>query len=206
MLERSTKVSKGDIVYIYQDRDKTRSRNRYIVDKTTGNKSYLKKFVGCQLRSKVYEVANSDIIKVIPHIFPRVVSNSDDSDYLDSQEDGNASNSEEDSDSTSSTDGDIEDEGELDSGGATHTSEEESDSTADNEETENEDSPAELQPAVEERDEDSPAEFLDAEDVELVTPPIEVGPRRSGRDRKEPNKYQAYYTGQRLNDAVPDDV
>ena len=72
-----TSTSPGDIIYLYQDRDKTRSRDKYIVVQSNKQKSRVQKFVGNQLRSKIYEVDNADIIKIKPYTFTPVSTDSD---------------------------------------------------------------------------------------------------------------------------------
>ena len=81
--EKPARTHPGDIVYIYQDRDKTRSRDRYIVIRVEGRQSVLRKFSGNQLRAKEYLVDNVDIITVKPHIFPVSLLDDDDTDSCD---------------------------------------------------------------------------------------------------------------------------
>ena len=78
--DKSVYTSVGDIVYLYQDRDKVKSRSRYIVTQVAGNKSHIQKFAGSQLRSRVYVVDNADIIKVQPYEYPLVQEAEDCSD------------------------------------------------------------------------------------------------------------------------------
>ena len=62
-------ISVGDLVYLYQDRDKTKARDKYLVVKTQDSKIFIQKFTGSQLRAKEYTVDATDIIKVEPHKF-----------------------------------------------------------------------------------------------------------------------------------------
>ncbi|NRB15972.1 MAG: hypothetical protein HRU29_16410 [Rhizobiales bacterium] len=57
-------VNVGDLVYLYQDRDKTRARDKYLVVDLKGAKVAVQKFTGSQLRSRRYWVDLVDIIKV----------------------------------------------------------------------------------------------------------------------------------------------
>ena len=55
----------GDIVYIYNDRDKTMAREKYLVTQLNSNrKCTVQKFAGSQFRKKQYLVALSDVYKV----------------------------------------------------------------------------------------------------------------------------------------------
>ena len=214
--ESFMKVSPGDIVYLYQDRDKTRSRSRYIVEKTAGNKSYIRKFVGNQLRSKLYEVANSDIIKVQAHIFPRVLSNDEDeySEY------GTEPEVEYIEDSTVNTDDDTEyDESIYSDGGELSGSEEDvhkneevgsEEDVYENEEVREE---VEIRLADDEQNlaaeepepvENAEEEFVDAvgAQADVEVPQVDIELRRSGRMRKQPVHLKPYFTGKRLSDVV----
>ena len=64
-------VCVGDIVYLYADKSKHTSRQRYIVVPIDGEWCFIKKFVGSQLRSSSYKVKLSECFRV-----PRGVSDS----------------------------------------------------------------------------------------------------------------------------------
>ena len=58
---------KGDIVYLFSDRDKTRSRDKYLVvgfDEKDDEYIYVQKFTGSQLRTRKYHVKLTNIITV----------------------------------------------------------------------------------------------------------------------------------------------
>ena len=55
-------------MYLFQDRDKTKAKDRYLVTRTHPQ-LVIQKFVGTQLRSKEYVVSPTDIIKVQPFQF-----------------------------------------------------------------------------------------------------------------------------------------
>ena len=61
----------GDLVYLKSEKEKTKPRDRYIVvqpkTKSRTNTVSLQKFVGSQLRSRIYVVNESDIMKVKSH-------------------------------------------------------------------------------------------------------------------------------------------
>lgn len=67
----------GDLVYLKSDRDKTKPRDRYIVvkPKTEARKNTisLQKFVGSQLRSRIYLVNPGEIMKVKEHKLENVI-------------------------------------------------------------------------------------------------------------------------------------
>ena len=191
--ERFVKISPGEIVYLYQDRDKTRSRDRYIVIKTERNKSYVRKFVGNQLRSKVYEVDNTDIIKVHPHVFPehqRYVEESSDEDFNTT-----------DTRPMSEEDSDVQEDS---------LTTEEDEEAAEEEDAVQEDGDAE---SVEEEERVHPCDLVqdpsedESEEEELQDErpkQNEDGKRRSKRERKEPDWFKAYYRGKRLSQLVPE--
>ncbi len=54
----------GDLVYIYQDRDKNKARDRYLVVGVDENFYIVKKFVGNQLRKSSYRVKHDECYKV----------------------------------------------------------------------------------------------------------------------------------------------
>ena len=63
--EKVVEVSVGDIVYLIQDRDKTRSRSKYIVTRLLDQGFCLVcKFTTSQFRGKNYRVKSCDLIKV----------------------------------------------------------------------------------------------------------------------------------------------
>ena len=83
-------ISIGDLVYIISDRDKTKPREKYIVVKPKEsnprpNTVTLQKFVGSQLRSRIYTVNAANVMK-IPSNLPSLsspVSDSEDEDSYD---------------------------------------------------------------------------------------------------------------------------
>ena len=78
-----TDIHIGDLVYINSERDKTKPKDRYIVLEVSRNPPYdvkVQKFVGAQLRSRIYDVKGGDLIKVKSHKFPLVNSESSDED------------------------------------------------------------------------------------------------------------------------------
>ena len=64
-LPKSQHIDVGDIVYLYADRNKTRSRCRYIVVSTDGSWLNISKFMGTQLRATSYRVKRSECYKVV---------------------------------------------------------------------------------------------------------------------------------------------
>ena len=64
-LPKSQHIDVGDIVYLYADRNKTRSRCRYIVVSTDGSWLNINKFIGTQLRATSYRVKRSECYKVV---------------------------------------------------------------------------------------------------------------------------------------------
>jgi hypothetical protein len=61
-------VKRGDLVYLYNDRNKSRARDRYLVVSVVDSTwCYLKKIVGNQLRNSAYKVKLSTCYKV-PHV------------------------------------------------------------------------------------------------------------------------------------------
>lgn len=81
------KVKIGDLVYIHNDRDKTKFRDRYIVISIAHPYCFVQKFVGRQLRSHRYRVHLSNIYPVISSIimenFKELNNDSDESDVDD---------------------------------------------------------------------------------------------------------------------------
>ena len=59
----------GELVYLYNDRNKTRARDRYIVVVIEDEWCHIRKFVGSQLRSTTYKVKRSDCYVVPAHEF-----------------------------------------------------------------------------------------------------------------------------------------
>ena len=57
-------ISVGDLVYLINDRDKTRARSRYIVVNIDGDWCNIKKFIGNQLRATSYKVKVSECFRV----------------------------------------------------------------------------------------------------------------------------------------------
>ncbi|CAC5420676.1 unnamed protein product [Mytilus coruscus] len=58
-------ISIGDLVYLYTDRSKTQSRDRYLVVARDGEWCFIKKFSGNQLRASSYKVKLSECYKVL---------------------------------------------------------------------------------------------------------------------------------------------
>ena len=57
-------VEVGDLVYLYSDGNKVRSRDRYLVVSVDGQWCNVRKFAGAQLRSARYRVRKSDCFRV----------------------------------------------------------------------------------------------------------------------------------------------
>ena len=57
-------VCVGDLVYLAQDRDKGRPRDRYMVTSVSGGKCVVRKFTGSQLRSKTYQIRPDECYRV----------------------------------------------------------------------------------------------------------------------------------------------
>ena len=57
-------IDVGDLVYLHNDRNKSRARNRYLVVSVEQLWCNIRKFVGSQLRSTSYRVKLSDCYKV----------------------------------------------------------------------------------------------------------------------------------------------
>ena len=58
------KIEVGEIVYLYSDRSKLHSRDKYLVTDTDSENAYVQKLRGSQLRGRSYKVKKSDIISV----------------------------------------------------------------------------------------------------------------------------------------------
>ena len=58
-------IDTGDIVYLYSDKSKLRSRCRYLVVNTEGDWLNISKFTGTQLRATSYRVKRSECYKVL---------------------------------------------------------------------------------------------------------------------------------------------
>ena len=63
-LPKSQHINVGDIVYLYADPNKTRSRCRYTVVSTDGSWLNMSKFIGNQLRATSYRVKRAECYKV----------------------------------------------------------------------------------------------------------------------------------------------
>ncbi|CAG2187161.1 unnamed protein product [Mytilus edulis] len=63
-LPESPHLEVGDLVYLYNDRNKTCARDRYLVVSTDNSWCNIRKFVGSQLRNTSYRVKRSDCYKV----------------------------------------------------------------------------------------------------------------------------------------------
>ena len=61
-------VEVGDLVYLYSDGNKVRSRDRYLVVSVDGLWCNVRKFAGAQLRSARYRVRKSDCFRVPPDL------------------------------------------------------------------------------------------------------------------------------------------
>lgn len=61
---KTVAVKKGDIVYLYSDRNKSRSRDKYLVVGVGEDHAFVQKFTGNQLRSRQYRVKRTDLITV----------------------------------------------------------------------------------------------------------------------------------------------
>lgn len=99
-------VNVGDLIYLIQDRDKTKARDRYLVIAVEHPKCTVQKFCGSQLRSRAYRVDMADcvVLKSIPQTLD-LKSNSD-SDDSDSESNHSENNSDIDSDHPNDSDGD----------------------------------------------------------------------------------------------------
>ena len=71
-------ISKGDLIYVNSDRDKTHPRDRYVVTEVLTHTCKVQKFSGMQLRARSYTVNRADILKVQPWLFTDASSESDD--------------------------------------------------------------------------------------------------------------------------------
>ena len=60
-------ISIGDLVYLFNDKNKHKGRDRYLVVSCDGQWCNIWKFVGNQLRSNSYCVKRSECYKVAPH-------------------------------------------------------------------------------------------------------------------------------------------
>ena len=63
-LPESSHLEVGDLVYLYNDQNKTCPRDRYLVVSTDNYWCNIRKFVGSQLRNPSYRVKRSDCYKV----------------------------------------------------------------------------------------------------------------------------------------------
>ncbi|KAK3751342.1 hypothetical protein QZH41_000834 [Actinostola sp. cb2023] len=61
-------VEVGDLVYLYSDRNKSCSRDRYLVTSTEGVWCNIRKFTGSQLRKTSYRMKTSECYKVPNHM------------------------------------------------------------------------------------------------------------------------------------------
>lgn len=76
-------VKVGDLVYLIQDRDKTKIRDRYLVTKLDFPHCNIQKFVGRQLRTKSYRIPLEDCILVSSSVTHRNLTNNDSDSELD---------------------------------------------------------------------------------------------------------------------------
>ena len=84
-IEAVVDVKVGDVVYLYQDREKVKGRSKYMVTRIgEGQECIVQKFTDKQFRGKKYRVRRSDLIKVHqhPNLVGRQGSESED-EYLD---------------------------------------------------------------------------------------------------------------------------
>ncbi|XP_060598210.1 uncharacterized protein LOC132751998 [Ruditapes philippinarum] len=61
---KASHVSVGDIVYLYSDKNKLHSRQRYLVVSKEDDWFYIKKFIGNQLRASSYKVKQNECFRV----------------------------------------------------------------------------------------------------------------------------------------------
>ena len=66
-VSKALNIDVGDIVYLYCDRNKSRSRCRYLVVRVDGVWLNVSKFIGNQLRATSYRVKRSECYKVAAH-------------------------------------------------------------------------------------------------------------------------------------------
>ena len=83
----TTPIEVGNLVYLYSDGNKSRSRERYLVVSVDGHFCNIRKFVGAQLRSASYRVRKSDCFKVPPDLADPSHRHQDPTDSDDSSED-----------------------------------------------------------------------------------------------------------------------
>lgn len=57
-------IGVGDVVYLYSERDKHSSREKYLVTSIDGEWCFVRKFVGNQLRNMAYKVRKNELYKV----------------------------------------------------------------------------------------------------------------------------------------------
>jgi hypothetical protein len=101
----------GDLVYINSEKDKTKPRDRYMVidissSTNTPNSIKVQKFVGSQLRARVYTVNSGDLITVKAYKFTpvNVDTSSDEDSFIDKEEVESSDSSEDDVEGTDSND------------------------------------------------------------------------------------------------------
>ena len=66
-------VDVGDLVYLYTDKDKTKSRDRYIIVSSDNDWIFVRKFTGKQLRNASYKIKKSECYKVPSSMQPPTV-------------------------------------------------------------------------------------------------------------------------------------
>ena len=97
-------ISEGDLVYIISDRDKTKPREKYIVVKPKPNSQpntvSLQKFIGSQLRSRIYIVNSANIIKIPSDVISKELENADSDEEIETQPRAAKENDTEDEEST----------------------------------------------------------------------------------------------------------
>ena len=60
----ANKITVGNLVYLFSDRNKTRARDHYLVKEVSGSFCNIREFVGSQLRSTSYGVKTTDCYRV----------------------------------------------------------------------------------------------------------------------------------------------
>ena len=105
--EKQCNHSVGDIIYLYQDRNKTKGRERYMIMKKNTDGSYeVQKFTDKQFRGKRYKVRGCDIIKVRQYDCPDSESDENVYQHITDISNHQSDRSQEEHDITESTDSD----------------------------------------------------------------------------------------------------
>lgn len=197
--ETNSMPAPGDIVYIYEDRDKTRSRDRYIITRVEGRKSFVRKFSGNQLRAKEYEVDKSQIISVKPYQFPTVYHDeSYEEEFLRKDEEMSVTaepieepeDVESDPGNDDDSDPDVEDNHDVPVDVEMYRQEEAQDLQQPIGHPQQDEAPVPQQVVLQQPDEQHQE--------------VPVTQRRSGRTIRAPERMGVYLTGRHLEDAVPE--